>query len=321
MNDTVTLFSIPQNKLQIPLKLRWRKGRDMPWGITQYPKTVQLRDNLYMGGGVSIRTNTSADCTVLVYSESNGWTKLPEYQFYCFGMTIFHDQLTLVGGRKRDTHNVTNQLGVWNPSSKLWTQPYPPMTTYRYSSEVATYNNYLLAAGGHNGRWELTTVELLDVRASKQWLTATQLPVPCCSITSAILHDTWYVIADSGQVICTSLPYFTQTVSKFTTNTTTTPWVRLPDTPLKHSTAIALGGSLLAVGGCHDHQNIWRNISTTDIHLYHPESNTWSNIGDLPTPREYCSVTLLPRGEFLVAGGHDGKRYPTHIDVATILLH
>ena len=302
----------PQRKLQTPLKLWWRKGRDMLFGMSLYPKTVQLHTILYMGGGYSFN-----NCTVLQYEcTTDSWSKLPQYQCYRFGMSLINGRhLTLVGGRDRRTDQVTNKLGVWDPSSQQWTQPYPPMITPRCLPEVATYNNYLLAAGGYGGDRKLTTVEVLDVRASEQWLTATQLPIPCSLKTSAILHDNWYVITDSKQVMYTSLPELCttpQTVTK--SNTRPAQWRRLPDAPLERSTAIVLHGSLLTVGGRHD------NTASTAIHLYHPETSTWTKIGNLNAPRYYSSVTLLSSSEFLVSGG-EGHRdeLTTLVDIATIV--
>jgi len=73
----------------------------------------------------------------------------------------------------------------------------------------------VLAAGGRDdGNRELTTVEVFDVRDGDQWLSVTQLPVPCGLTTSAILHNNWYVITDSKQAMCAFLPELcTQTVS------------------------------------------------------------------------------------------------------------
>ena len=284
-------------------------------GMSCYPKTVQLHTTLYVGGGWS--ASVSEGCTVLQYKcTTDSWSKLPEYQYYCFGMSLINGRhLTLVGGRDRP-FKVTNKLGVWDPSSQQWTQPYPPMITPRYSPEVATYNNYLLVAGGYDGSRELATVEVLNVGASEQWLTATQLPVPCDLKTSASLHDNWYVITDSKQVMYTSLPELCttpQTVTMSATNTTPAQWRRLRDAPLRDSTAIALRGSLLTVGGRHD------STASTAIHLYHPETDKWTKVGNLPTPRDYCSVTLLPSGEFLVSGGEDQHRLTTLVDIATIV--
>ena len=291
----------------------------MLWGMREYPKTVQLHTTLYVGGGSVSASDSVSECTVLQYEcTTDSWSKLPEYQYYWFGMSLINGRhLTLVGGWDRRTLKVTNKLGVWDPSSQQWTQPYPPMITPRSSPEVATYNNYLLAAGGSDGYRQLATVEVLHVGASEQWLTATQLPVPCQLKTSAILHDNWYVITDSKQVMYTSLPELCttpQTVTMSATNTTPAQWRRLRDAPLEDSTTIALHGSLLTVGGRHG------NTASTAIHLYHPETDEWTKVGEVPTPRYDCSVALLPSGEFLVSGGgHQQDRLTTLVDIATIV--
>ena len=164
-----------------------------------YPKTVQLHNNLYVGGGYSL--SDSEVCTVLKYDQSNDtWSKLPRYDYRLFGMSAINGYLTVVGGWDIATGRLSKKVGVWEPSSQRWTQPYPPMITPRYWPEVATYNNYLLAAGGAGDGRSLTTVEVLDVRDGRQWLTVTQLPVPCYYKTSAIVQDNWYVITASKEV-------------------------------------------------------------------------------------------------------------------------
>ena len=191
------------------------------------------------------------------------------------------------------------------------------MITPRSHPEVATYNNYLLAADGSDGSRQLATVEVLNVGASEQWLTATQLPIPCAYKTSAILHDNWYVITNLQEVMYTSLPELCttpQTVTMSATNTTPAQWCCLPDARLEDSTAIALHRSLLTVGSLHDY------TASTAIHLYHPETNAWTKVGNLPTPRYYCSVTLLPSSEFLVSGGLDQyHQLPNLVNIATIM--
>jgi len=174
----------------------------------------------------------------------------------------------------------------------------------------------VLAAGGRDdGNRELTTVEVFDVRDEDQWLSVTQLPVSCGLTTSAILHNNWYVITDSKQAMFAFLPELcTQTVSVSAATKTPARWQRLPDTPLGATTAIALRGWLLTVGGRHD------NTASTAIHLYHPETNTWTEVGNLPTPRYYCSATVLASGELLLSGGQDQQdKLTTLIDIATIL--
>ena len=121
------------------------------------------------------------------------------------------------------------------------------------------------------------------------------LPVSCIDLLSATVNDTLYLLGGTlgKQVLSVSLLALTQT------DKPPTQWRILPDTPLEYFTPIAVHGSLLAVGGSHDEQ------SSSAIHVYDQEKNTWNKVGDLPTEREGCACCLLPNGEILVAGGGD----------------
>ena len=302
---------IPLNGLQLPLQLRWRRCRDMMYGMLYYPRAVVLQRKVYIGGGAAV--NNSDDCIVQMYDiESDEWSRLPRYQCMGFGMTILHSHLTLVGGVDTSTEKATDQLAVFDRLSQDWTYPYPPMPTPRWTPAVSTYDIWLLVAGGYGGD-DLTTVELLNT-STNQWLSASPLPMPCSRMTSAILQEDWYIIMKRKQVFRVSLPdIVSQTVDQSTTSKSPALWRRLPDTPLENSAAIAIQGSLLTVGG---HDNGIRN----DIHLYQPESEKWIKVGDLPSARHYCSCVLLPSGELLVAGGEESSvELPSRVDVASVL--
>ena len=89
-------------------------------------------------------------------------------------------------------------------------------------------------------------------------------------------------------------------------------WHTVPDAPLEYSTAIAVHGSLLAVGGSHGGQR------SSAIHVYDQEKNAWDKVGDLPTEREDCACCLLLSGEILVAGGEDRKDWTSRMDAAAV---
>ena len=92
----------------------------MLYGMSYYPKTVQLHNNLYVGGGHSY----SEMCTVLKYNQLNDtWSKLPRYDCQWFGMSAINGYLTVVGGQDIATLSVSKKVGVWEPSSQRWTQP------------------------------------------------------------------------------------------------------------------------------------------------------------------------------------------------------
>ena len=286
-------------------------------------QSVVAQGRVYVGGGGADKDEDK--CTVMMYEQGAGWRTLPRYQYCRFAMAVLQDQLTLVGGQD-PSEKVTNQIAVWD--SRQWTDPYPPMPTPRRSPAVVTYTKWLVVAGGSGGGSSyLSTVEVMDT-TNKQWFTATLLPVGCSSITSAIVGEecyfmggiTHHVQSMSGQP---NKQVFHVSISAITpqapSQSAITPvqWHTLPDTPLECSTALALHGSLLAVGG----RNCLGNPSSA-IHLYQPGSRQWVKVGDLPTARLFCSCTLLPSGEIFVAGGLTRQggymSYITQVDVVSV---
>ena len=285
----------------------------MEYGMSVYPHSVVLERSVYVGGG-STHFDDVNEYIVLKYGlDTNNCSFLPRYDYRYFAISIINSRLTLVGGCD-DREKPTNQLAVYEPSSQHWTYPYHPMPTPRYRPAVVMYDIWLLVAGGCAGPGhELATVELLNT-STNQWLAASSLPTPCGFMTSATINNLGYFVTASKQVYRVSLPdIVSQTVDQSTASKSPALWRRLPDTPLSHSTAISLRGYLIAVGGRHD------NRTRTDIHLYQPESEQWTKVGDLPNARCYCSCVVLPSGELLVAGGQENYVGIRRVEVAYVL--
>ena len=141
----------------------------------------------------------------------------------------------------------------------------------------------------------------------------------CCNMTSAIVHQELFLVGGSltTEALAVSLPDITRS-SVHTTSTSTSDsvqWRSLPAPPLKSSAAIAVSGSVLAIGG---YDNESKYNTTTAIHVYQPATNSWEKVGDLPSPRSACSSTLLPSGEILVAGGRDSKGCTSQVYAAAL---
>ena len=302
-------------------------------GMTSYPHCVVLERSVYVGGG---RTGYGDAHIVFKYDpDTDNWSRLPRYQYKRFAISIINSHLTLVGGCDDYGLKPTNQLAVYEPSSQHWTYPYHPMPTPRYSPAVVMYDVWLLVAGGcAAGDRDLATVELFNT-STNQWLAVSSLPTPCGLLTSATINNYAYIVTTSKQVYRVSLPdIVSQTVDQSTASKSPALWRRLPDTPLSHSAAISLRGYLLAVGGYHDNRTRtdadhsyliamggYHDYRTrTDIHLYQPESEQWTKVGDVPSARYYCSCVVLPSGELLVAGGQESSvRRNRRVDVASVL--
>ena len=285
----------------------------MEYGMTSYPDCVVLERSVYVGGGDTGYDGDDEYSIQVFNMKTNNWSRLPRYRYRWFAMTVINHHLTLVGGCV-GYWEVTNQLAVYEPSSWHWTFPYKPMPTPRHSPAVLMYDIWLLVAGGHGASFtNLATVELFNT-STNQWLATSSLPTPCGWLTSAIVDNYGYLVMKSKQVFRVSLPdIVSQTVDQSTSKSPAL-WCRLPDTPLRCSTAISLRGYLLAVGGSHD------NLTRTDIHLYQQESKQWTKVGDLPNTREYCSCVVLPSGELLVAGGGEScDKRTSRVDEASVL--
>ena len=272
--------------------------------VMEYPQSVTVDTVVY------IADRGSVSGVILRYDpHTNELTELPQYQYCDFTLTELTHQLVMVGGRVLFTTIMINTVSVYDPSQRSWKQPYPPMNTPRWYPAVSTYHQRLVVAGGNDGLTYLASVEILDTSVHHcQWLSPTGLPVRCYLMSAAITHGTLYLLGGSlgKQVLSVSLSALTQT------DKPSVQWYTLPDAPLEHSTAIAVHGSLLAVGGSHGGQR------SSAIHVYDQEKNTWNKVGDLPTEREDCACCLLPSGEILVAGGEDCKDWTSRMDVAAV---
>ena len=301
----------PLTELKIPLKLKWRSGKDMPFGMGMTIQAVVVGYDVYVGGGYSKSSRDS----VMVYSLQTGsWRTLPPCGSEFFGMAIINNQLVLVGSESRLTDRATNMLSVWDQRSRTWIHPFPVMPTARHSLTVISYQKWLIVAGGEVGGIYSDKVELLDT-VSGQWYEGSPLPGKYSQMSSAINGNMWYLSRGFSRgankhvfSVCLD-ELISQAVSQSTTPSRPSPWQTLPEQPLTHSTVLVLNGALLTVGG-------WDSSS---IHLYQPGRRSWIKVGDLPTKLRMCACTTLPSGEIFVAGGTTGFSRSKELHIASVV--
>lgn len=298
-------------ELEIPLTLRWKQGRDIPFTMTNSIQAVVIDDQVYVGGGYNFDNGR----VVMLYTLNSGcWRTLPRYDSVWFGMAAVNNILVLVGGAYSSSR-ITNVLGAWDEGLRSWTHPYPAMPTPRSQVSVVSHHKWLIVAGGlSDGPLCLSDVEILDT-SLKQWYEAASLPIACCAMSSTRNGNTWYLSRGSSSmmsqasnhVFCVNLDeLISEAISHSDSSVSTpSPWQPLPDTPLVHSTVVVFRGALLAVGG-------WKSSS---IHLYQPSCQRWIKVGELPHMRYQCACVVLPSGELFVTGGC-GDIYS--VDIATI---
>ena len=272
----------------------------MPIKMGTEVRSVVIKDCVYIGGGSA--GNDRDKCTVMKLDlQQNKWTKLPQYIVMYFAMTSLANQLVLVGGYDPVRRKPANQIALFTMGR--WTTPYPPMHTPRSFSTAVCFNNHVIVVGGLNDQESTTSVELLDVEA-RRWHTAKILPNPRNELKSTVIGNTLYLMGGYDHTGYTKVVHkvdlnelVTKAVSK---EAKPTLWQAISDTPLKHSSPLSVGGSLLAVGGYDDCVN-----PSSSIHLYQPKNRKWVKVGDLPTAHCSCACSVLPSGEVIVAGGWD----------------
>lgn len=192
-----------------------------------------------------------------------------KHQYYRCGMTTVSSQLVTVGGRDVSTLKASKTVRVYTPSLwGSWKQSYPPIRTHLVMTQLypLTTNIWWWQVG-------VMVVTYLQLRYWTPLSTIVSGSLPRHSPSAAITHGTLYLLGGSlgKQVLSVSLSALTQT------DKPPAQWRTLPNTPLEYSTAIAVHGSLLAVGGSHGGQR------SSAIHVYDQEKNTWNKVGDLPT--------------------------------------
>ena len=295
-----------QVPLKLPLQLKWRRGPDMPFGMSHYIQSVQVQGTLYVGGGFAAAGDN--EYIVMTYDISAGkWATLPPYSTRWFAMTAIDNHLVLLGGEGRDGVR-SKVLGVWSEDTKKWTHPYPDMTTPRSSCSAVVYNQYLVVAGGVGAGGTLSSVEVMNTD-TKQWYAGPPTPIAWTEMKTAIVGDTCYFMGGwilggpcTNNVYSVSLPALVSQLNSDSSAKDTQTWKELPQLPVTQAAPLSIGGSLLAVGGrCKDRKAV------SALHLYQPDAGQWVKVADLPSPRYECMCTMISDKELIVAGGDDDR--------------
>ena len=286
----------------------------MPFGMSNTVQSVAIGNTVYVGGGYADAEYNS--CMVMKFDlQQDEWTTLPQYSARWFAMTSLYNQLLLVGGCDPNTWKSTNQIAALDLESERWTQQYPPMSTARHSSTAACFNNHIIVAGGWDDYRRTNSVEALNL-GSRRWYNAKSLPCPRSELKSVVVENTLYLMGGWDQAGSTKV------VHKVDLNELISNAVNYKDTDIlwqttkegwfKHSTPLTIEGFLLAVGG----EDNFGGPSSS-IHCYYPDNEIWWKVGDLPFPLYYCSCSVIPSGEVMVAGGR--ASHGNHLDTVSYI--
>ena len=309
-------FSLQPTLLDPQAKLYWRKIANVPARIGR-THVVVVGETVCVGGGVTDRDDDHY--LVFQYNPARDeWTTLPPCPVSGFGLGQFSGELLTVGGGAPDDP-VSNKVHHYKPESQEWEEFLQPMPTARIFLTVISTPSALIACGGAIGYSSgkivpCTVVEVYAIDSETShghWHSVDPLPFPCTFMTSATISNTGYLLGGgttdnmpTKTIFSASIPSLIQKATR--SDSTSSAWKTLRDSPLDWSAAASLGGMLLTVGGMDDQEN------SPAVHVYSPATSSWIRVesGDLPKVQCACTVVELSENRLLVIGGWDetGKR-------------
>ena len=267
---------------------------------------------MYRGAAVShgkmAYFNSYGSTSVYSYdSQGQLWQELPDCHSKYSALVMAANKLTTVGGKQhgRPTNSLASLTGEGKDSK--WVELFPRMPTARYCLAAVCRGRNVIAAGGYGGGGRLSTVEILDTDL-RQWSSAASLPHPMEAASITVCGDLLYLLGgfdQNGDVILSVLTSSITDLLHQQQETANQPavWRRAADAPYYASTAVSVGGQLLAIGG---YDEAYKDTSA--IVAYDPTSDSWQDMGHMTTPRHWPLVALLPSNQLIVAGGGGGEK-------------
>ena len=233
-----------------------------------------------------------------VYIPEDKWSKLKPCSSGFFSMAVANHKLTTIGGRRGFTPTNTLFCLIGSAADMKWEEFLPRMPTERVRPAAVTTSTHLVVVGGKKALLgtPLSTVEVLNLN-TLQWASADSSPGLLGHPTMTLCGEHVYMSGDNTIFSC-SVRELIKSESPV--------WNRLPSTLTSHTTLATLRGHILTIGGINDNEN--RDTPAGAICCYDDSTNSWSVIGEMPTPR-YCTlVAVLPSNELVVVGGYEKKQ-------------
>lgn len=111
------LFIILQTEvgvINIPLKLTWKKMKDLPFTMWYYPQAVAIGERVFMGGGRA-SSPLERETLMIYHVQLDRWDTLPCGVMWS-ALAVWQNKLLLVGGRDVRTNKRIKTLKVLNES-------------------------------------------------------------------------------------------------------------------------------------------------------------------------------------------------------------
>jgi hypothetical protein len=262
------------------------------WGHT----ATTLSDGRVLVTGGWGSNNAPSDCEI--YDPSTGaWTSTGNLLTprVLHTATLLAGGKVLVAGGDGSTSGMLSSCEIYDPSTGAWTSTGNLNTPRSQHTATLIAGGKVLVAGGANG------CEVYDPTSGK-WATTEDLATGRWNHTATLLLN-GNVLVTGGLTFGSSPVTLSSSEIYDPSNGTWTGTGSLITARWGHTATLFSDGKVLVAGGAGG----W-NPNTpllADSEIYDPSNGTWTVTGDLATPRDQHTASLLQNGEVLVAGGQD----------------
>jgi Abnormal spindle-like microcephaly-assoc'd, ASPM-SPD-2-Hydin len=275
--------------------------------VARYSATATLLGNgqVLVAGGTNLVAgiNSSAELYDPVAGQFNLTVGSMIITRYNATATLLQDGTVLIAGGDIGNSQGLTSAEIYNPTTKSFAATQGSMTTRR-TNHTATLlsDGTVLIAGGqgnYSGQKAWQSAEIYNP-ANQLFTAVGNMTVARSSQTATLLTDGTVLIAggenSSGNGQSTAEIYSPLTQSFSVTGS-------MHASRYFHVAAPLEDGTVLIAGGISSESS---NTTLNSAEVYTPSLRTFAVTGNLTTPRESATATLLNNGEVLVAGGDSG---------------
>ena len=290
------------------MKLHWEECAELPVGMFR-AQAIIFNDCVYVGGGLT--EDDYYDYCVFEYNpDMNLWNLLPPAPVKLFGLGVLSAELVLIGGMSNHD-SISDRMFAFDKYLQTWKELVCVLSTARFSPTIVQYESTLIMIGGVAGSTtdddlkNLTSVEYLVPELS-EWVVLGHLPKSSnvCSPSTAQEKGMLYILGGytTQSAISSTRRGHYSCLSTFlsASGVKLNLWKSLPDTPYLQTTALSLGGCLLALGGT---EEPYAEPIHREIYTYNVETELWVKVAELPLACCHCTAVVLPEGTVLLLGG------------------